>query len=874
MPLSFRALPGAALLGLGTAAILSAALALPPVHERATLRGYPDRAKLYPGAYDALALWGMARAYPAADLPPTGYADAVAHRQAQAARSGGEGAGPWRAMGPLNVGGRALAIAVNPQNPRTLWTGSASGGIWRSTTAGEGAEAWQLVPTGTGATAITAIAIAPQDSSTLYVGTGEVYRYREVNGGVVYRPSRGSYGVGVLKTTDGGATWTKALDWSRHQERGVHMVKLDGAGHVWAATTEGLLVSRDGGATWTTSLDVVMASDVAFVPGQPGVIVAACGNQQSAGYGLYRSTDGGGSWTPISSPAIPDVFIGKTLLETTPLAPGTVYASIGDGIESNGGTETYLIRSADGGATWETVNRLDYARYQGWFSHFVALSPHTPNFLYTAGIETWKSNNGGFSLVQSSLYDDGLPMNPPIGGPEGDAQYVHPDIHHFAWHPADPDIFYLATDGGIFRTSDRGTTWEGLNGGLQTAQFYNGTAHAPTDSSLALGGLQDNNTVRYRGTGRWRRGLGGDGAWAAITPGNPSRSYNSAQYLNLWRSDDGFLSSFSPAQPPWPGSVETAFIAPYVIPPTAPNTIYAGRSVIYKSEDAGDSWYSPDNGAPLDGNPPLSMAVSPTDAGVVYVGTAPFLRMPVDSPAPPGVFVTRNGGFSWQNITAGLPDRFPTDLAVHPTDPGTAYVTLGGWGTPHLYKTTDFGATWTSAAAGLPDVPGMAVTVSPFDAQQVFYGDDVGVWVSDDGAASWRPFVDGLPEAVHVLDLAVSEQNRALRVATHGNGMYQRALPTAVSVSEGADAAAFGFALAGPNPVASRTALRFALERPASVRIIAYDALGREVAVLMDEARAAGPHRVAVDAGAWAPGVYVVVLQAGMQRATQSITKL
>ena len=869
-----RSVPGAAALALGTAAVLAAALALPPVHDTASLRGYPDRDKLHPGAYDALTMWGMARAYPAADLPPAGYAEAFAQKQAQVARTGGEGASPWRAMGPLNVGGRALAIAVNAQNPRTLWTGSASGGLWKSTTAGEGAQAWTLIPTGTGATAITSIAIAPQDSSTLYVGTGEVYRYRESFGGVVYRPTRGSYGVGVLKTTDNGATWTKALDWSRNQERGVHMVKLDPAGNVWAATTEGLLVSRDGGDSWTTSLDVVMASDVAFVPGQPGVIVAAFGNQRSTGYGLYRSVDDGANWTRLASPAIPTSYIGKTLLDTTPLADGMVYASIGDGIESNGGTETFLIRSADGGATWQTVSRLDYARYQGWFSHLVALSPLVPDFLFTAGIEAWKSTNGGFSIQQSSFYDDGLPQNPPIGGPEGDSEYVHPDIHHFAWHPTDPDIFYLATDGGIFRTSDRGNSWAGLNGGLQTAQFYNGTAHAPTDSSRALGGLQDNNTVFFSGTGRWQRGLGGDGAWAAFTPGNPDRTYNSAQYLNLWRSDDDFNSDFTPAQPPWPSSVETAFIAPYVIPPTAPNTIYAGRSVIYKSEDSGNSWFSPDNGQPLDGNPPLSMAVARTDADVVYVGTAPFLRLPIDAPAPPGVFVTEDGGFSWTNITAGLPDRFPTDLAVHPASPGTAYVTLGGWGTPHLYKTTDFGASWTDASAGLPDVPAQAVTVNPFAPEQVFFGNDVGVWVSDDAGASWRPFVDGLPEAVHAFDLAVSEQNRALRLATHGNGMYQRALPMPVSAEEGAGASGLGLALAGPNPVAARTALRLTLAQPEQVRAVAYDALGREVAVLLDAVRSAGPHRVDVDASAWAPGVYVIAVEAGSARLTQRITKL
>jgi hypothetical protein len=267
------------------------------------------------------------------------------------------------------------------------------------------------------------------------------------------------------------------------------------------------------------------------------------------------------------------------------------------------------------------------------------------------------------------------------------------------------------------------------------------------------------------------------------------------------------------------------------------------------------------------------MAVAATDADVVYGGTAPFLRAPVDSPAPPGVFVTRNGD-SWDDVTDGLPDRFPTDLAVHPTDPGTAYVTLGGWGTPHLFKTTDYGQTWADASAGLPDVPGMAVIVNPFDPEQVFYGNDVGVWRSDDGGDSWRPFVDGLPEAVHVLDLQVSEQNRALRVATHGNGMCQRALPIRVSAEQGAEGSGFSFALAGPNPIAAQTTLQFALPESETVRVVAYDALGREVAVLYDGPSGVGARRVQVDAGAWAPGVYVLSLEEGDRRATLRVTKL
>src|SRR5690606_562979 len=248
------------------------------------------------GAAEALVWWELQRAYPSGVFPSRGLAAAFAQRRALQA---GEprGGDVWESMGPTNNGGRTLAVALNPLRGETVWLGSAGGGIWRSYDAGLNAS-WHRVATGLPITSATAIAIAPADTSVVYVGTGEVYRYQDVQGGIVERPTRGSYGIGILKTEDGGATWSLALDWSLNQERGVARIRVNpnDPDDVWAATTEGVLRSTDGGQTWANVHPVIMAMDIVLRPDDPNWAIASHGDQESEGKGIYRTTDGGATW--------------------------------------------------------------------------------------------------------------------------------------------------------------------------------------------------------------------------------------------------------------------------------------------------------------------------------------------------------------------------------------------------------------------------------------------------------------------------------------------------------------------------------------------------------------------------------------------------
>ncbi len=528
--------------------------------------------------------------------------------------------------------------------------------------------------------------------------------------------------------------------------------------HVYAATTHGVYISEDAGQTWNQSLDVVMASDIVISPVDENLAIVGCGNFGSPGKGIYRTTDGGMNWTRASD--IDHEFNGKIQLAMYQDDPEIVYASIGNGFSFSDGA-SWLWRSDDGGASWSLKSTVDYSRWQGWFAHDVAISPDDPDVITVIGIDVWHSDDGGATLNQSTT--GGLVYGEtPIGEPEDTTgSFSHSDHHDVIYHPTNPDIILLANDGGINRSLDGGVTYFTVNGGYQTTQFYNGFSVSAIDQEFALGGLQDNSTVIYSGDEAWRRTFGGDGSWTGTHAVDPQIVLASSQGLNMGISTDGGVT--------WtgirPGSQNqwTAFIAPYVISPSDPQVIYAGRATIYKTEDLGTTWLNL-NGE-LNGDPAFSMAMSSYDSDVCYVGLAP-------QSSRASVWVTKNGD-TWTDISSGLPDRFPTDLAVDPQDHAIAYCTFSGFGKGHLFKTEDFGANWTDISADLPDVPGQSVIVDPMMQEHIYYGDDFGVYFSADGGANWESFSDGLPEAVIAMDLKISEQDRLLWVATHGNGTYR-----------------------------------------------------------------------------------------------------
>jgi photosystem II stability/assembly factor-like uncharacterized protein len=805
------------------------------------------------GAFRALEFWAAQRAYPGKVMPDRGHYDA--YRWARAGLKEAAAESPWHSIGPDNIGGRTLDVTFNPQNPRTIYAGSASGGLWRSRTAGVGPAAWEYVDTGFPVLGVSCIAIAPDDTNTIYIGTGEVYGYQDADIGLSIRTTRGTYGIGILKSTDGGATWQKSLDWTTQQKRGVWAIELNplNSDVLWTGTTEGTYKSTDAGQSWTRVDTTLMVMDLIVHPVDTSTVITACGNLYSPGGGLYRTTDGGASWEPLTQ-GLPSGFGGKPQLALYESSPDVLMASFGWGY--TGGAGTTLCRSEDGGQTWSTMSTVDYSTYQGWYSHLVGMHPRDSSQVICAGIELWKSTASGSNLIQKSqfFYVQGTP---PAGGPEGPPDYIHVDIHSITYHPDCPDTVYFGTDGGVFRSLDGGETFEGCNGGYQTAQFYNGFSSSMTDSALAMGGLQDNYTAIYHGSPSWQRALYGDGCMTHIRPTDPDVLYGSSQYLgSLYRSNDGgqswrYLGGNFMGQ--------ANFVTPFIFCQADPEVGYAGFSYLYRTINGGQYWYLLNDNQELDGNPVLSLAASSYNTDLVFAGTAPVFGRA-------HLFRTTDGDH-WEDITGGLPDRYPVDIAVDPVLDSNVYVVFSGFGTSHVWKSADWGETWLDIGQELPDVPTNAVAVDPLYPDHIYVGNDLSVYVSTDGGASWSSFGEGLPPAVIAMDLSISPSNRAIRVATHGNGAYQRPLlgPTGVAGTDGTRPTSFELFQNYPNPFNEGTTIGYRLTETDRVRLDVYNAAGQLVETLVDGRKEAGRHSVRWDARDLASGVYFYKIVVGQR---------
>lgn len=831
-------------------------------------------------AADYFEWWYGQRAFPHDTIPAQGYAQAWAYTEqvlrpaARQAAGGQLQATDWANIGPDNVAGRVLSLAIDPTDTLTIWAGTASGGLWRSQTGGQGADAWDRVETGFPALAVSCIALDPANPDTMYIGTGEVGRYGR---GQVGTPgSRSSYGLGVLKSTDRGATWsTTGLNWLIDQRRGVQALRMQPSNPrvLWAATTEGLYKTLDGGANWSVMNPLLMCMDVAVHPLTPNTVFAAfgqLGTPAAPDAGLYRTQDGGVTWTKLTS-ILPATNFGRTALSISK-GGGVLYAGIANASTSR---ITALYRTLNNGTTWTSRSTVNYAASQAWYDNVVACSPADSNRVFAAGLDVYLSTAGGASLTPKTDWSIGYEQSVPPGGPEGPVQYVHADQHAIVFNPKNPNVVYVGCDGGVFKSGDGGTKWAGVNGGLVTTQFYSGFADAAPPSDIAIGGLQDNGTVRYNTTNNsWDKIFGGDGGWCAIDPTDPNILYEEYVYSNIYKSTDGGLNWVEIH--PIGGSTTANFIAPFVLCPSAPNVLYAGRLAVEKSVDGGANWSYPDGNASWNGTPLATIGVSATSPDTLVAATG-------SSAAGAIIEVRRSvdGGASWQTAATALPTLFPTDVAFNPNAGAQVWLSFSGYGSPHVFKSSDAGLNWTNQSGNLPDIPTQCVVVDPADSNAVYVGTDLGVYESFDGGATWAPASTGMPPAM-VTDLVIERVARRMRAATFGNGVYERTLPAPVSgVAEnggpGGTTPPVTLAAPTPNPFRTRTTLRVALATAGPLTLDIFDLSGRRVRRLAEGDFAAGEHAYAwdgrTDAGARAvEGIYFARLFAGGRQAGRKIT--
>lgn len=819
------------------------------------------------GAKNSMGYINTVRSYPFEDIPRAGMAPAFQELQQQKRKTIRNF--KWQAMGPTNIGGRTLALAIHPDNPDVIFVGSASGGLWKSLTGGEGLNAWEYVRTGHPVLGVAAIDIDPNNGDLMYIGTGEAYGTDENFPGIgPKRTTRGSYGIGILKSEDGGQTWGKSLDWSLNQRRAVQKIQINPlrSESVWAATTEGLYRSRDGGKSWKNVHSIRMATDVIINPKDTSKIYVAHGGMGSVGHGIYRSMDGGTSFEKanLTEGGGPSQFFGKAVLDISRSDPNIIIASIGnsdgaiDGVEDD--NKTWIMRTENGGESWDLVfSANDYpASFQGWYSHAIAIHPSNPNIVWASGqpFGIYKSEVSGANLAS-------FPISNEVQPREGDEYDVYPfqslwaDHHDLIFHPTQPDTIYFINDGGIFKTKNGGTSLINCNSGYQTVQFYNGVSNSNTNPNLFMGGLQDNSSIIYEGSLEWRRRWAGDGSWTALNQENNNIAYLSAQFgqatisFDLYTSDRYGDYYAYPGQEAFPRN-ETNFITPYILSPADNTTMYIGGERIFKSTNSGRNWVYTNGGLKLDGNAMSVLVASEQNPDVVYAASSPKV-------VRPHIYKTNNGGATWMQITQDLPDRFPTDMAVDPNNDMIAYVTFGGFGSSHAFKTDDGGDSWLDIGIGLPDIPTWSITVDPENKNNLFVGNEIGVYQSIDGGNSWTNINGNLPDAIFAMDLVISRSNRKLRVATHGNGAYEIDMSQLDSPPSEPTDPILGFELNQnyPNPFNPLTTIQFQLEIKGEALLQVFDIHGRLVATLVNEEKPAGIHKVQFDGKNLASGTYL-----------------
>ena len=768
--------------------------------------------------------WGSMRSFPNknGEISAAAYAEAFEHMKRMpeiknkvTAQSRVQ-ASNWVSLGPMNFSGRVLCLGFHPTNSSIIFAGSAGGGLWKTTTGGSGGPggiSWTQVPIGYPVMSVPAIAINPSNASEMYIGTGEVYNTGVNTGfpGQDVRTFRGSYGIGILKSIDGGASWSPSLSFTNSSIKGVQEILIDptNPANVFAATSDGVYRSTNSGGNWTLIHSVVLAMDMTFAPGNPDILYVTCGDFNSPGSGIYKSVNAraatptfsqlnvAGSGLPTSAN-----INGMTRLSIVTDDANTMYAAVGKQPGSNFGTSgtTFgIFKSTNAGSSWTAVTQpilsgANYIQNQGWYAHDVLASKTSLNTVYACEIDMLRSTTGGTTawtkLTSWSAWNFNITA---IGGTESTAtNYVHADHHRMYFGPFDATqaTIYVVTDGGVFRSTNSGGTWTGLNGGLNTAQIYHKMGMSATNSNLMVCGLQDNATLWYQGNPGCKRTTGGDGFYSVIDPSSDSTTILTYSYGSYYYGTTGIAAQQGAAMT-WDNSATTttsvpnkenaAFVAPIVMAPSDRTRCYLG-TVNFKRSTNGGSTFATVGPAPVsDPNAPIIyIGVSKTNRDSVYIATVPAGAVTAK------VMLSTNGGTSWVDRTGTLPNRYYTSMAIDPTDSKRVAITVAGFGTSHIYLTTNAGVNWTdisgTGATSLPNVPANVAMFDPTTPTTLYVGNDLGVFVAQNltnGATQtkWYTYNAGFTDAVNVMDLQVAP-NGKLRLGSYGRGLWENNMVT------------------------------------------------------------------------------------------------
>lgn len=642
----------------------------------------------------------------------------------------------WRSIGPwtvingqtyggnrVNVSGRVSALAVDPRNPAHVLAGAANGGVWESRD--RGASWW---PRSDFATTLTvgALAFDPTSPSTVYAGCGEGDWWSYL-------------GTGVLRSVDGGASWTQRCT-TPFVGQGFHslVVHPTEPQRLFAGTTGGLYVSGDGGATWTQRRSQRCYAIAVNAAGTQ--VLAACRD------GLFRSGANGATWRSVPLPGAPGTFI-RLAVSICPANNAVAYAW-GAQANADGSVSTLLWRRF--GGTWTAVAPpADVNGGQAWYDWYVAAAPDSDTQVYLGAIDIHRGDLSGTTWTWSNLSSRAA------------GNSIHPDQHAIAFEPGAPATVYAGGDGGVYRSTDRGGTWVSCNNGLVISEFEY-IAHDLGTSRYVIGGTQDNGTNRWLGSATWEHVGDADGGDCGVNRRLPTTVFHTRQNGWMFRSTtSGGMNTWANVTPVRPAGEGTGlFYVPVECGGTAVgDTVVLGGNALYVSRDNATTW---------------TRLAYPT-AGTASAVHAPDPDSVVVGLTDGRVLRTRWSAGSWSALTALTTPRtgaWVSDLHATPGAGGRIWATCRSMGGGRVWRSDDGGSTWADRPAGLPGLPMNAVMVDDGNANRVWVAADLGVYQSRDAGASWADFASGLPNA-YVGDPIFHPHARVLRAGTRNRGVWE-----------------------------------------------------------------------------------------------------
>lgn len=681
----------------------------------------------------------------------------------------------WRLVGPFR-GGRSLAATGVSGNPYVFYFGSVDGGVWKTENAGV---TWQNMSTGLTNSSVGALVVAPSDPKILYAGTGECDMRSDM-----------TYGDGVYKSTDGGLHWDHlGLDDTRHIGRilvdphNPNLVLVAALGHAYGPNEErGIYRSTDGGETWTKVLyksPDVGAVDLGWDPENTQLVYAAMWQarrtpwsqyppDEGPGSGLFKSTDEGLTWSELNSPGLPAKPYGRIGVSVARGSQGKIVYALVEDLKKGSG----LYRSDDAGETWRLAGNDKRIAARMWYFSQVSVDPENPDVIYCPNV----------ALMRSA--DAGKTFSPIKGAPGG-------DDYHFLWiDPTNHDRMILASDQGTVVSVDGAKTWSSWYN-QPTGQFY----HVATDDQFPYriyGAQQDAGTasivtrsdygsITYRD---WHPVGSGESGYIAPDPADPDVVYGGDTYGGVFRFDTrtGQSQVISPSllaefgKPISSRKLRFTWTSPIVFDKHDAHVLYFGSQKLLRSNDGGLSWdeISPD----LTRNTGIRSDSTHSGWGVIYsIAPSPVQREMIWIGTDDGyIQLTRDGGKDWDNVT-------PKELKAwnkigmidaSPFDAGEAYAAVDKHRLDDqkacIYRTTDFGKNWTRADSGIPDGSYVNVVRSDLTRKGLLYaGTETGVYISFNDGDNWQPLQLNLP-IVSVRDLAVHQND--LVAATHGRAFW------------------------------------------------------------------------------------------------------